>query len=472
MAATQDIESDHSDDRHGEGVLAALSYELQSAERTLAADTRRNAGNMRASLTTLALTLVISVAMGVAAWAFLTSLEIVTGVRGRHGWLLLLLPAVGVGTAWVYRNHGLRSARGNNLVIDSALGGTPIHARMAFLTFACSVATHLVGGSAGREGTAVQIGGTIASNVAERFGVKSARTRQDLMLAGVSAAFGGVFGTPLAGAFFGMEVCTVGKLNYSAGIYCLIASFTGNAVADALGIARESFHIASIPPMDAASVILVVACACVFGLVARLFSLAIRSVKRLYGTRVKNYLVAALVGSLALCAVYFAFSWQRYAGLSSWLVEAGFEGRTSLLDPVAKLICTALTLGAGFQGGEVTPLFAIGASLGGWLGVAIGFDPSFMAALGMLGMFGAALNVPITTIMLAIDMFGGAGAPYFVILAFVSYLVEGHRGVYPAQRIVTPKRRSLTPDTGDTLEAAIARHHQAAGADEAPGGQA
>lgn len=472
MAATQDIESDHSDDRHGEGVLAALSYELQSAERTLAADTRRNAGNMRASLTTLALTLVISVAMGVAAWAFLTSLEIVTGVRGRHGWLLLLLPAVGVGTAWVYRNHGLRSARGNNLVIDSALGGTPIHARMAFLTFACSVATHLVGGSAGREGTAVQIGGTIASNVAERFGVKSARTRQDLMLAGVSAAFGGVFGTPLAGAFFGMEVCTVGKLNYSAGIYCLIASFTGNAVADALGIARESFHIASIPPMDAASVILVVACACVFGLVARLFSLAIRSVKRLYGTRVKNYLVAALVGSLALCAVYFAFSWQRYTGLSSWLVEAGFEGRTSLLDPVAKLICTALTLGAGFQGGEVTPLFAIGASLGGWLGVAIGFDPSFMAALGMLGMFGAALNVPITTIMLAIDMFGGAGAPYFVIVAFVSYLVEGHRGVYPAQRIVTPKRRSLTPDTGDTLEAAIARHHQAAGADEAPGGQA
>ena len=178
------------------------------------------------------------------------------------------------------------------------------------------------------------------------------------------------------------------------------------------------------------------------------------------------------MGSLALCAVYFAFSWQRYAGLSSWLVEAGFEGRTSPLDPVAKLVCTALTLGAGFQGGEVTPLFAIGASLGGWIGPVIGFDPSFMAALGMLGMFGAALNVPITTIMLAIDMFGGAGAPYFVIVAFVSYLVEGHRGVYPAQRIVTPKRRSLAPDTGDTLEAAIARHHQAADADEAPGGQA
>ena len=126
------------------------------------------------------------------------------------------------------------------------------------------------------------------------------------------------------------------------------------------------------------------------------------------------------------------------------------------IDALAKLVMTALTLGAGFQGGEVTPLFGIGASLGGWIGQISDIEPSFMAALGMIGVFGAALNVPITTVMLAVDLFGGQAANWFVIVAFISYLVAGHRGVYPAQRIVTPKRRSLAADEGETVEAVIA----------------
>ena len=201
--------------RHGTGFISTLGLELAHTERMLATDAARDWGNMRASLRTLALTLLVSALMGAAAWAFLTSLDIVTDAREHHIWLFALLPLVSVATAWIYRNHGLRAARGNNLVIDSSVTGTPIRARMAVLTFVCSVATHLAGGSAGREGTAVQIGGTIASNVAGIFHLDG-RERQDLMLAGISAAFGGVFGTPLAGAFFGMEMCTIGKLNYSA----------------------------------------------------------------------------------------------------------------------------------------------------------------------------------------------------------------------------------------------------------------
>ena len=443
--------------RHGTGFISTLGLELAHTERMLATDAVRDWGNMRASLRTLALTLLVSALMGAAAWAFLTSLDIVTDAREHHIWLFALLPLVSVATAWVYRNHGLRAARGNNLVIDSSVTGTPIRARMAVLTFVCSVATHLAGGSAGREGTAVQIGGTIASNVAGLFHLDG-RERQDLMLAGISAAFGGVFGTPLAGAFFGMEMCTIGKLNYSAGIYCLVASFTGDGVARLLGIAHAKNAIAAVPAMEPATVTLVVASAVVFGLVARFFSLAIRTVKRFYAARFTSYLVAALVGSLVLLAVYLAFGLTRYGGLSEWLVGAGFEGATTPLDAAAKLVMTALTLGAGFQGGEVTPLFGIGASLGGWIGTSTGVEPSFMAALGMIGVFGAALNVPITTIMLSVDMFGGQAAPYFVIVAFVSYLVAGHRGVYPAQRIVTPKRRSLADDAGTTVEAAIEHH--------------
>lgn len=455
----------HGNSSHTAKPLSALSDTLESAsarmaqhERLLAADTKRDLRNARESLWLLALVLVVSAAMGIAAWLFLTSLDAVSAARTTQPLCFLLLPIVGVGTAWLYRTHGGEASRGNNLVIDSALTGKAIPARMALFTFFCSVATHLAGGSAGREGTAVQIGGTIADNVARRLHLGT-RDHQDLLLSGIAAAFGGVFGTPIAGAFFGMEMCFVGKLNYSAGIYCLIASFTGDTVARALGTQHAEHMIGTIPELEPRTIALAVAAAVIFGLTARLFSLAIRTIKRFYANRITNYLVAALVGSLVVLAAFGVGGLTRYAGLSTWLVDAGFSGDTTLGDAALKLVMTALTLGAGFQGGEVTPLFGIGASLGGWLGTVSGMPTAFMAALGLLGVFGAGLNVPITTIMLGIDMFGGHGAPYFVIVAFVSYLVAGHRGVYAAQRIVTPKRRSLAHDGGLTLDEAIA-HHQ------------
>ena len=438
-----------------EDATSAITY----GERLLAADARRNARNMRASCKLLALVLLVSCAMGAAAWAFLASLDLVSGARERHRVLFALLPPVLLATAWLYRTRGMQAGRGNNLVIDSALTGRLIHARMAFLTFFCSVATHLAGGSAGREGTAVQIGGTIASNVSHAFKLGE-RDHHDLMLSGISAAFGGVFGTPLAGAFFGMEMCYVGKLDYSSGLYCLIASFTGDAISRMLGT-RHSLHvIGNIPSMSPRTIVLVALAAVAFGLVARLFSFCIRSLKRFYANRFRNYLVAALVGSLVLTCAYAVFDGWRYGGLSEWMVSSAFEGASSPIDPFAKLAYTALTLGAGYQGGEVTPLFGIGASMGSVLGQAAGLDPSFPAALGMIAVFGSALNVPITTIMLGIDLFGGRAAGYFVIVSFVSYLVAGHRGVYPAQRIVTPKRRSLADDEQLTVDQAIQRHRE------------
>ena len=414
---------------------------------------------MKKLLTALmVLVVLVSAVMGVAAWAFLTALDGVTAFRETHGWpVFLLLPVVSVFTAWLYRTHGKGAARGNNLVIDCAVSGKDIPWVMAPFTFVCSVATHLAGGSAGREGTAVQIGGTIADFVSRRFHLEP-HDHQDLMMAGISAAFGGVFGTPLAGAFFGMEMCYVGKLHYAAGIYCLVASFVGDTVATLLGAGREAHLIGIMPDIAPASIALAVGAGVVFGIAARLFSGAIRFVRRFWASHVTGYIASALISSLVLLAVYAAFGLYPYGGLSSWLVDAGFQGQTTPVDAAIKLVMTALTLGAGFQGGEVTPLFGIGAALGGWMGAALQVGPSFMAALGMVGLFGSALNVPITTIMLGIDLFGGQAAPYFVIVSFVGYLVAGHRGVYPAQRIVTPKWRSLEADAGETVERAIEEH--------------
>ena len=435
-------------------VIESARKGLRRGSRELAIDARRDMGNARASLRVFALSVVIAALMGAAGWAFLAALRLATGAREAHLWLFLLLPAVNMATAWLYRNHGLRAQRGNNLVIDSTITGTPIHKRMALLTFACSTATHLAGGSAGREGAAVQMGGTIASNVASLFHVEG-HDRRDLMMAGISAAFGAAFGTPLAGAFFGMEMCFIGKLDYSAALYCLTGSFVGNAVSRALGSPFAFEQIAAVPAMSPLTLAVVLAAAAAFGLTARLFTFCIRTVKRLYARFFTNYLVAAAVGGLLLAVLFLGCGLHAYGGLSEWLVPAAFTGKTTLADPLAKLGMTALTVGAGLQGGEVTPLFGIGASLGGWIGATTLGDPSFMAALGMLGVFGAALNVPVTTIMLGIDMFGASASAYFVIVTFVSYLIAGHYAVYPAQRIVTPKRRSLKGDAELSVERAL-----------------
>lgn len=439
-------------------VITAGRHQLTRSEHLLAADTRRNARNLLASAKLLVLVVIVSLAMGVAAWAFLASLNIATDYREQHAWVYALLPAVGVATAWVYKNHGLAAKRGNNLVIDSALGTRLIHMRMAVLTFICSTLTHLTGGSAGREGAAVQIGGTIASNVSNLAHLKK-HDHHDLMLAGISAAFGAVFGSPLAGAFFGMEMCFIGKIDYTAGIYCLVASFTGYFTSLGLGTEYEANVIASVPHMTPRTVVIVVVGAIIFGLTARLFAWSVRTVKSLYSHFITNYLLRALVGALVVLAAYAILNAWDYAGLSTWLSGAGFAGKTTLADAAIKLVVTALTLGAGFQGGEVTPLFGIGAALGGWMGCLTGVDPSFMAALGMLGVFCAGLNVPITTCMMAIDLFHGTAAGFFVIVAFISYLAGGHRGVYPAQRIISPKRRSLIVDEGGTVADAIERHN-------------
>ena len=427
--------------------------------KSLAEDSGQTLSGYKASLRVFLLVLLVSALMGVAARAFLLALDAATAFREEHPVCFLFLPVVGVVTALLYHGYGKRAARGNNLVIETALHGGLIRARMAVLTFCCSVATHLVGGSAGREGAAVQIGGTIASNVSNKFHLDE-RDNRYLMLAGISAAFGGVFGTPLAGAFFGMEMCYVGKLEYSAALYCLVASFMGDTVAQVLGAEHTFQSIAHVHELDWGLLAVVALCAALFGLLARLFSFSIRQVKAFYAKHLKNYVVRALVGSLVLLGAYALLGGWDYAGFAEWLVEAGFDGDTTPLDTLLKLLYTALTVGAGFQGGEVTPLFGMGASLGGWIGQTFLGDPSFMAAIGMLSMFAGALNVPITAIMLGIDMFGGASAGYYIVAAFVSYFVAGHHSLYPAQQIVTPKRRTLSDDESLTVDEAMRQHRE------------
>jgi H+/Cl- antiporter ClcA len=383
-------------------------------------------------LKVILVSLCCAVVMGIISFVFLKMLGLSSVFREFFPYCIWFLPLSGMLTAFVYKRYGGESSKGNNLIIQSANEGVKVPKRLAFLTFIFTLLTHFSGGSAGREGTAVQIGGTLTSNVADKLGFKN-EDRKIIILSGLSAAFGSVFGTPLAGAFFGMEVCCIGQLSVSAVIPCFLSSYLANAVTLLLGATHEAHKISAIPSLDIKSVLVFISASILFGLIGRLFALGVKYLKLLYAKIFKNTVLSALIGSVIVVLLIVLLNLNEYEGLSTWQQTTAFEGNANWYDMPVKFILTTLTLGAGFQGGEVTPLFDIGASFGGWYANMFGIEPSFLAAIGLICVFGSAANTPITTIMLGIELFGAEAVPYFVFASLISFIASGKSGIYSAQ---------------------------------------
>lgn len=383
-------------------------------------------------LKVILVSLCCAVVMGIISFVFLKMLGLSSVFREFFPYCIWFLPLSGMLTAFVYKRYGGESSKGNNLIIQSANEGVKVPKRLAFLTFIFTLLTHFSGGSAGREGTAVQIGGTLTSNVADKLGFKN-EDRKIIILSGLSAAFGSVFGTPLAGAFFGMEVCCIGQLSVSAVIPCFLSSYLANAVTLLLGATHEVHKISAIPSLDIKSVLVFISASILFGLIGKLFALGVKYLKLLYAKIFKNTVLSALIGSVIVVLLIVLLNLNEYEGLSTWQQTTAFEGNANWYDMPVKFILTTLTLGAGFQGGEVTPLFDIGASFGGWYANMFGIQPSFLAAIGLICVFGSAANTPITTIMLGIELFGAEAVPYFVFASLISFIASGKSGIYSAQ---------------------------------------
>lgn len=383
-------------------------------------------------LKVILVSLCCAVVMGIISFVFLKMLGLSSVFREFFPYCIWFLPLSGMLTAFVYKRYGGESSKGNNLIIQSANEGVKVPKRLAFLTFIFTLLTHFSGGSAGREGTAVQIGGTLTSNVADKLGFKN-EDRKIIILSGLSAAFGSVFGTPLAGAFFGMEVCCIGQLSVSAVIPCFLSSYLANAVTLLLGATHEAHKISAIPSLDIKSVLVFISASILFGLIGKLFALGVKYLKLLYAKIFKNTVLSALIGSVIVVLLIVLLNLNEYEGLSTWQQTTAFEGNANWYDMPVKFILTTLTLGAGFQGGEVTPLFDIGASFGGWYANMFGIEPSFLAAIGLICVFGSAANTPITTIMLGIELFGAEAVPYFVFASLISFIASGKSGIYSAQ---------------------------------------
>lgn len=394
----------------------------------------------------------MAVAVGSLCAAFLWSLDVATRTRFAHPWLLFLLPLGGFAIGLLYHWMGKTVEGGNNLIVEQIHepgGGVPL--RMAPLIFIGTVATHLFGGSAGREGTAVQLGGSLASAIGRLVQLDNSGVRI-LLMAGIAAGFGAVFGTPLAGAVFALEVLAVGRIEYGALVPCLVAGIVGDWTCHSWGIHHGAYHIDYLagtagglladPLLLAKAALAGVA----FGLAGLVFAEANHSLGGLIKRLIPYGPLRPVAGGIAIIALVYALGTRDYLGLGVWSADpnaptiAGFFGpQIDQWSWLLKGIFTVVTLSAGFKGGEVTPLFFIGAALGNALGGLLGAPVGLFAGLGFVAVFAGAANTPLACTIMGIELFGATHAVPIAVACFVAYFCSGHSGIYLSQRIAVPK---------------------------------
>ncbi|MEK5034519.1 voltage-gated chloride channel family protein [Paenibacillus sp. FSL R7-0302] len=392
---------------------------------------------------------------GSASALFLASLNAVTQVRLEHAWLLFLLPVGGALVSGMYMRYGKSSLKGNNLILEQIRqGNEAIPLRMAPLVLGGTLITHLFGGSAGREGTAVQMGGSLADALGRWLRI-GPLDRRILLMCGISGGFGSIFGTPLAGTVFGLEVIAIGLISHKALLPCFAASFTGDLVASRLwGVYHTHYQVDVFPAMDVLVLVKVIFASILFGLCSLLFSELTHYLKRTFTAIIRNPMLKSAAGGLIIIALVYIAGSRDYLGLGLPLINSSLEDGVSPFAFLWKLIFTAFTLGTGFQGGEVTPLFAIGASLGSSLAGVLHLYGPFLASLGFIAVFCGATNTPLACFIMGIELFGSGGAVYMFIACIISYLFSGHSGIYSSQLIGISKSALLPVPEGTTLASA------------------
>lgn len=376
----------------------------------------------------------LGLAIGAIDALFGRVLLALTAFRMEHAvYLLPFLGFVGVGIVWCYQKVGGTSGKGMTLLFEAGHGDTQdIPLRLIPLVMVSTWLTHLFGGSAGRESVAVQIGGTLAHSVGKRLPIPNAG--RQLLIAGMAAGFAGLFRTPIAATFFALEVLTAGVLEYSALLPALVASFTASACSGLLGLEKFTVALTDQVAFSAPLVGKLLLFGLLFGLVGGLFAWTLHKLKALFAQYLPNPLLRILVIGIAV-SIFSLLCWGgRYSGLGTNLIAMSFDSGIFSWDFALKFAFTVVTLAAGFQGGEVTPLFSIGASLGVLLGTLFGLPTAFVAALGYAAVFGSASNTLLAPMLIGGEVFGFAYLPYFFIVCAMAYLCNGSNCIYPLQK--------------------------------------
>ena len=379
--------------------------------------------------------IIVGIVVGIIDTIFGRGLIEISDFRNKnYKFLLPFLPIAGLFITWMYHKFNELSLKGMTLVFETRQQKrNSIPLALVPLVMVGTWITHLFGGSAGREGVAVQIGATLSHYMGRK--LKTPDNSKVMLITGMAAGFGGLFQTPLAATFFAMEVIVAGYMDYQALLPAITAAFVASFTSHTLGLEKFAVELnETINITDAKTVIIIIILGLAFGIVGRIFSYLLQLLKKIMAEKIVNpYLRIGLV-SIPL-AIILLLLWQgRYSGLGTNLISNAFNnGEIFLVDWLLKLLLTVLTLSIGFQGGEVTPLFSIGASLGIILGSFLGISPMLCASLGYAAVFGSATNTLMAPIMLGIEVFGGNNMLVFVVVCSLAYVVNGNKSIYGAQ---------------------------------------
>ncbi len=389
------------------------------------------------------LSIAVAALAGTASAFFLISLDWATHTRDTHRWLIWLLPLAGFVVGWLYLKFGQYVEAGNNLLIDEIHDPKKVvPLRMAPLVLGGTIISHLFGASVGREGTAVQMGGALADQLTRLFRLKH-EDRRIILMAGISAGFSSVFGTPLAGAIWGLEVLAIGRLRYDALLACTVAAIAADRVCSFWGAHHTHYLIPEIPIITAWGLCATVVAGIAFGLAGKMFADTTHLLSGWVKKTITYGPLRPFIGGTILAIVVMVCSADRYIGLGIPVIVEAFEKPLPAYDFLGKMAFTVFSLGAGFKGGEVTPLFYVGATLGNALAPLLHMPFPLLAGIGFVAVFAGAANTPIASTLMAMELFGGEIGVYAGIACVISYLFSGHTGIYRSQRVGHAKHRNV-----------------------------
>ncbi len=390
---------------------------------------------------------------GAAGTLFSFCLSHATAFRDGHIWIVYGLPLGGLAIAGLYKIFKLDNDKGTNLVLTSITGKDKVPFRMAPLIFVSTILTHFLGGSVGREGAALQLGGSLGNTAASIFKMDE-KDRKIFIMSGMSAAFAALFGTPMAAAFFAIEVAAVGTLYISALLPSVVAGFVASRLPLLLGIEAEKFAVAGIPSMDAVNALKTAGLAVLCGLLSILFCSVMKYMKKFLEHFIKNPYVRIAAAAVVFIGITAALGTTDFYGAGMDVIErAVTDGKAVPYAFIIKLILTALLLGAGFKGGEIVPSLYVGATFGCIFGQIAGMSPGLCAAVGMAAVFCGVTNCPVASIFIGFELFGFECAPYILIAVAISFVSSGYYSLYSAQEMKYSKYKfGLRPDSSSGYE--------------------
>ena len=387
--------------------------------------------------------LLVGTVGGLLGGGFHHALHFVTHLRAEHNWLILLLPLGGLLSVGIYRLFGLRNNRGTNEIIDAILNGKPVSHMVAPVIFLASAITHLFGGSAGREGAALQLGGSVASGIGKILKLRE-KDRTVLIMSGMSAVFAGLFGTPLTATIFCMEFESVGTLFTPALLPCYLAAFVASRVSLALGVHAETYILNTAVSLGMATLFRFAVLAVLVSLLGIVMCRVFHEAEHLAAHHLPNPFLRIAVGGTVIAVMTLIVGDHRFNGAGMDMALGAVAGNTDWYSFLVKMLFTAVTLAAGFKGGEIVPTFCIGATFGCLLGGLLGLEPGIAAAVGLVGLFCCATNSPLASIVLSVEMFGGANLYLFALICVICFVLSGHSGLYASQIIQFAKAEEIT----------------------------